>query len=90
MAYGRKYGRNVKMRCAFLFLFVAELSAAPAWNPTRPGETSAEMGTVGRLYCLGDELFISQSSFNPEVNDPNLEFDVKRNLNRRTHNAVRP
>ena len=31
MAYGRKYGRNVKMRCAFLFLFVAELSAAPAW-----------------------------------------------------------
>lgn len=51
---------------------------------------SANYSKIYGPFKIGDELFFSQSSFNPEVNDPNLEFDVKRNLNRRTHNAVRP
>lgn len=39
---------------------------------------------IDKEFCFG------QSCFNPTPNDPNLEFDVSRNLNRMSRNRTRP
>ena len=39
---------------------------------------------------IDKEFHFGQSSFNPTPNDPNLEYDVTRNLNRKSRNRTRP
>ena len=51
---------------------------------------SANYSKIYGPFRIGRELNYRQSSFNPTPNDPNLEYDVTRNLNRKLRNRTRP
>lgn len=51
---------------------------------------SANYSKIYGPFRIGRELTYRQSNYNPNVNDPNIEFDVSRNLNRGQRNNVHP
>lgn len=51
---------------------------------------SANYSKIYGPFRIGRELNYRQSSYNPNENDPNIEFDIGRNLNRTSSNRVNP